>query len=137
MMRVSSRPISVDKVVKSVRSSAAGCVVTFVGTVRNSSEGARVTGLELEAAQDLALKDLRRISERAKAKFDIQKLSVIHRLGTLRVGDVIVAIAVSAGHREDAFAACRYVIEELKRTTPIWKREFTGKAQRWVEGGDD
>lgn len=135
MIQVSSRPVSVDKVVESVRTNAAGCVVTFVGTVRNSSEGARVSGLELEAARDLALKDLRRISQHARNEFDIQKVSVIHRLGALQVGDTIVAIAVSAAHRRDAFAACRYVIEELKRTTPIWKKEFSGKSQKWVEGG--
>jgi molybdopterin synthase catalytic subunit len=135
LIQISSRPVSVDKVVESVRTNAAGCVVTFVGTVRNSSDGVRVSGLELEAARDLALKDLRRIAKHARTEFDIQKVSVVHRLGALRVGDTIVAIAVSAAHRKDGFAACRYVIEELKKTTPIWKREISGRAQKWVEGG--
>jgi len=133
--RISRRPVSVDAVIKSVRSKSAGGIVTFVGTVRDNSRGKRVTGMELEAAAELALKDLRRIASKAEKEFGTSKIAVAHRVGRLRVGDVIVVIAVSAPHRKDAFAACRFVIDELKRSTPIWKKEFDGRKKRWVESG--
>lgn len=119
---------------KSVRSKHAGCTVTFTGSVRDESEGLKVSGMELEAAKGLALKDLKRIAGEAEKDFKTTNISVVHRVGKLRVGDTIVAICVSAPHRREAFAACRYVIDELKKTTPIWKKESDGKHERWVEG---
>lgn len=106
----------------------------FIGTVRNASEGIKVTGMELESSLDMARRDLIRISELALRKFDVAKMTITHRIGKLEVGDVIVAIAVSAPHRKDAFRACQFVIDELKKTTPIWKKEFSGSSHRWVKG---
>ena len=130
---MSKRAISTDKVLKSVSATDAGAIVAFVGTVRDKSdETSQVTRLELEAAEDLATKDLLRIAAAAERKFDITRLAVHHRIGRMKVGEVIVAIAVSAPHRKDAFTACRYVIDELKKTTPIWKKEFGASAAKWV-----
>ncbi len=133
-VKISKRPISASEVTTSVESKSAGATVTFIGTVRDSSEGLKVTGMELESAMDIARKDLVRISELASDKFDITKLSIAHRVGRLKVGEVIVAIAVSAAHRKDAFRACEFVIDELKKTTPIWKKEYSGSGHRWVKG---
>lgn len=90
--------------------------------------------MELEAATDLAEADLKRIAKESAKRFDLVKVAVHHRIGRLKVGDVIVVIAVSAPHRVDAFNACRFIIDELKKTTPIWKKEFSGSRHRWVEG---
>ena len=131
---ITDKPISVDAALKSVSSKSAGCTVLFIGTVRNRSEGVRVTGMELESARDLAKSDLERISNLASRKFDVLKVTVSHRIGELNVGDIIVAIAVSAPHRQDAFAASQFIIDELKKTTPIWKKELGSLRRRWVEG---
>jgi len=131
---ITGRPISVDATLKSVSSKSAGCTALFIGTVRDRSEGMRVTGMELESARDLARSDLERISNLALREFDILKVAISHRIGELKVGDIIVAIAVSAPHRQDAFAACQYIIDELKKTTPIWKKELGSLKRRWVEG---
>lgn len=131
-VKISRRRIAIDSVIKSVKSVEAGGTAVFIGSVRDNSEGGRVTGMELEAAEELALKDLRRIASLAERKYSTTGLSVVHRIGRLRVGDTIVVIAVSAPHRRDAFAACRFVIDELKKTTPMWKKEFDGSDERWV-----
>ena len=131
---ITDKPISVDAALKSASSKSAGCTVLFIGTVRNRSEGVRVTGMELESARDLAKSDLERISNLALRQFDVLKVTVSHRIGRLNVGDIIVAIAVSAAHRQDAFVACKHIIDELKKTTPIWKKELGSLRRRWVEG---
>ncbi len=133
-VRISNRPIKPEAVLDDVRTPHAGGIVTFVGTVRSSSQGLRVSGMELEAAIDLAEKDLRRITIVAGKRHSLSKVSIVHRIGKLKIGDVIVVIAVSSPHRADAFAACKFMIDELKKTTPIWKKEFIGKKGTWVEG---
>ena len=130
---VVNRPISVDGVVRTVKSLKAGALVTFVGTVRSSSDGMRVRAIEIEAAKDLASADLKRIGRRAMDRFDVTSLAIRHRTGKLRLGDAIVVVAVSAPHRKDAFLACEFVIDELKKTTPIWKKELGKHNERWVK----
>jgi molybdopterin synthase catalytic subunit len=130
---ITDKPISVDAASKSVSDKGAGGTVLFIGTVRDKSKGMRVTGMELESARDLAKADLERITNLTLRKFDVLKVTVSHRIGELKVGDSIVAIAVSAAHRQDAFAACKYIIDEMKKTTPIWKKELGPRKQRWVE----
>jgi molybdopterin synthase catalytic subunit len=130
---ITNKPISVDAASKSVSAKGAGGTVLFIGTVRDKSKGMRVTGMKLESARDLAKADLERITNLTLRKFDVLKVTVSHRIGELKVGDIIVAIAVSAAHRQDAFAACKYIIDEMKKTTPIWKKELGPRKQRWVE----
>lgn len=105
----------------------------FIGTVRNHSEGRKVSRMEVESAADLARRDLKRICEEARRKHRVSRISVAHRVGMLSVGDPIVVIAVSAPHREAAFSACKHIIDELKKTTPIWKKEFGPRGSRWVD----
>lgn len=88
----------------------------------------------LEAAEDLAREDIERIARAAKRRFNVAQIAVSHRVGSLGLGDVIVIIAVGATHRKDAFAACRFVIDELKKSTPIWKKELGPGWERWVKG---
>lgn len=134
LVRISKRPINPQSVLSSVRSPDAGAVASFVGTVRNVSEGSEVTGMELESATDLAVSDLNRIVNEGSARFGVSSISVVHRVGKLKVGDIIVMIAVSAPHRSEAFGACEFIIDELKKSTPIWKKEFSGTRGHWVKG---
>jgi molybdopterin synthase catalytic subunit len=132
--RITERPIAIESVLKTVATKSAGGTVCFIGTVRDTSRGRRVSKMELETARDLAEKDLDRITQSARTRFNVERIAVVHRVGKLRLGDVIVVIAVSAAHRGDAFKACKYIIDELKKSTPIWKKEFGEGRATWVEG---
>jgi len=127
--------IDVQKSLAGVGDPTAGGTVVFVGTVRNHHRGKKVLGLEYEVYQRMAETKLQEIEEEAKRRWPIKHISIVHRKGRLRIGDVSVVIAVSAEHRAEAFEACRFAIESLKHTVPIWKRETTpeGKTE-WVEG---
>lgn len=132
-IKIGEEPISGDEVLRLVSSKEAGGTVMFVGTVRNSSRSLKVTRMQIECASDLARKDLERIAGAAMRKFTVLRVAVLHRTGALKVGDTIVAIAVSAPHRKNAFNACSFIINELKKSTPIWKKESGPRGQRWVE----
>ena len=109
-----------------------GGVVSFVGTVRSATRGRAVLRLEYEAYREMALAELERIAREAREKFAIRQIDVQHRLGTLLPGDVAVAIVVRAEHRAAAFDACRFAIDEIKRTVPIWKKEVFADGEVWV-----
>ena len=104
--------------------SECGGYACFEGLIRNVNHGRQVSYLEYESYDSLALKELEVIGQEAGAKFGVPYIQVIHRKGRLEIGDVAVVIQVLAGHRDAAFAACRYVIDELKQRVPIWKKEF-------------
>lgn len=133
-VNITRKKLSLDRVVRAVRSPDVGGIAVFIGTVRGRSGSRRVTSLLLEAAEDLAKSDIERIAKAAKKRFNVARIVVSHRVGSLRIGDVIVIIAVGAPHRKDAFAACRFIIDELKKSTPIWKKEFGPGWERWVKG---
>lgn len=103
---------------------AAGAFVCFDGRVRNHSEGREVYRLDYEAYEQLGGKEGQRIVDEALAAFPVTRAHCVHRLGTLGIGDMAVWVGVSAAHRGDAFAACRYIIDEVKRRVPIWKKEY-------------
>ncbi len=129
---ISTRPINPAEVFRAVSNKQSGGLVFFIGTVRSPSGGKRVDRLSIESAEDLAKDDIERICDRVKKRFAINDVAVVHRIGDLKVGDVIVAIAVGAAHRRSAFKACEFIIDELKKTTPIWKKEIGRGAERWV-----
>jgi molybdopterin synthase catalytic subunit len=109
-----------------------GGIDVFIGTVRDSTKGKKVIRLEFEAYEPMALKEMHKIAEQAFAKWPVQKLLIHHRTGVLQVGEVPVIIAVSCAHRDAAFEACRYVIDTLKQTVPIWKKEIFEDGEVWV-----
>jgi molybdopterin synthase catalytic subunit len=113
---------------------AHGAIVTFVGTVRGENRGRRVTRLEYEAHEPLALRAFAIISDEVAAYWPSARVALHHRTGPLEVGEASVAIAAAAPHRADAFAACRYVIERLKQVAPVWKHEFFEGGEAWIEG---
>ena len=110
----------------------AGGIDIFIGTVRNATKGKTVTRLEFEAYETMALREMQKIAEQALAKWPVKKLLIHHRTGVLQIGEIPVIIAVAAAHRTAAFDACRYVIDTLKETVPIWKKEFFEDGEVWV-----
>ena len=134
MISVQRADVDIDAVLEAVKSAKSGCVVTFLGTVRDVSEGRSVQRMSIEVYEEMAVKQLSMIRGEALERFGVHEVAVVHRYGDLEVGDNIVFIGVSAGHREEAFRACRYVIDELKERVPLWKKEYTGDGEIWVEG---
>ena len=109
-----------------------GGIDVFIGTVRDATKGKTVVRLEFEAYEPMAIKEMQKIADEAFVKWPIQKLLIHHRVGVLEVGEVPVIIAVSCAHRDAAFEACRYVIDTLKQTVPIWKKEVFEDGEVWV-----
>lgn len=134
MIKITRKDLDLIDVIAAVKSPRAGAVVTFLGTVRELSKGDRVKFLDYESYRSMAEEELLQIAEEAGRRFDIVETAIVHRTGRLKVGENIVAIAVSAVHRDAAFKACRFVIDELKTRAAIWKKEHTVIGERWVEG---
>jgi molybdopterin synthase catalytic subunit len=126
--------IDAAKQVRSVRGQGDGAIVTFDGFVRNESHGRPAKYLEYEAYEPMALLKMREIGEQVHQKFAIHRAAIVHRLGRLEIGETSVIIAVSAPHRSAAFDACRFAIDTLKRTVPIWKKEYFEDGAVWAEG---
>ncbi len=135
MVRVQEEDFSVEEEVRRVRerSRSIGAVVTFLGVGRDISKGERITGLEFEHYRGMAEKKLAEIRERAIENFNVIEVAIVHRVGKIGIGDNIVLIVVASQHRNDAFMCCEWCIAELKRITPIWKKEFTERGEVWVE----
>jgi molybdopterin synthase catalytic subunit/molybdopterin converting factor small subunit len=125
--------LSLDEVVAHVSHSGAGAVATFMGVVRDHAEGKAVSRLDYEAQLKLATKEMIRVLEAICDEVGEVRISAIHRVGRLRVGDVAVVVAASAAHRAEAFQACRLAIDRIKETVPIWKREWDAEGTpNWV-----
>lgn len=113
---------------------AAGGIALFIGTIRNRSELGKVDGLEYQAYRKMAEKRMKVIGKEVMKKWPVKKLSMYHREGRLRIGEVSVVVAVSSAHRAEALEACRYAIDRIKTGLPLWKRERVQGTHRWVEG---
>jgi molybdopterin synthase catalytic subunit len=127
-------PIDHPALVHHVRANEDGAVVTFDGCVRNHSHGRATLYLEYEAYEAMALGKIREIGAQIHEKFPIHRVAIAHRLGRLEVGETSVFIAVSSPHRPAAFEACRFAIDTLKRTVPIWKKEYFEDGAVWADG---
>jgi molybdopterin synthase catalytic subunit len=127
-------PISAAQLRDLVAGPGDGAVCTFEGTVRDHTGDAATTHLEYEAQAALAEKVFADIAAVASRRWGISAMAIHHRVGRLEIGEVSVAIAVAAEHRGEAFAACRYAIDQLKRSAPVWKKEFGANGAYWVEG---
>jgi molybdopterin synthase catalytic subunit len=129
---LSAEPLSLERVIAAVSHAGAGAVATFIGTVRDHNAGHAVTLLEYEAYPSLACAEMGRILAEIARELPGVRVAVHHRIGALRVGDAAVVCAASAPHREEAFAACRLVIDRVKERVPIWKREHGPDGPYWV-----
>ena len=136
---VTEHPLDVAALVALVSSPDAGAVATFVGTSRRTSNNAArvekpVETLWYEAYEPMAVKRLAEIGAEAARRFEVTRVAAWHRIGEVAIGEASIAIAVSAPHRAAAFDACRFVIEEVKRSLPVWKRERFRDGEEWVDG---
>jgi molybdopterin synthase catalytic subunit len=128
MIEIIKEDISLQEMIKRARSKDSGAIVTFLGTVRDDG----MDRLQVEAFREAALAELQAIRSEAMSRFCLNAVEIVHRTGTLAVGDNILAIVCSAAHRDEAFSGCRYIIEELKERAPFWKKELGENGGRWV-----
>jgi molybdopterin synthase catalytic subunit len=132
MFRVIRAPIDLQELVRYVTDPSAGAIATFIGTTRNNNEGRKVIALDYDAYPEMAEKELSRIGDDAKKNWRIERMAIVHRVGPVAITEASVMIAVSAAHRDDAFQACRFAIEEIKKTVPIWKKEVFEGGEVWI-----
>lgn len=132
MFRVTKEAIDLQELVNFVSDPEAGAIVTFIGTTRNNNEGRKVIALDYEAYPEMAERELARIGAEARANWPIDRMAIVHRLGPVQITEASVIIAVSSAHREAAFAACRFAIEQIKKTVPIWKKEVYEGGEVWI-----
>lgn len=126
--------IDPEKILSSVKRPQDGAAVVFDGVVRNNTRGRRTLYLVYEAYAEMALKQMEALAEQALAQFQVRDVALVHRLGRLEIGETSVLIVVASAHRSAAFEACRWLIDTLKRTVPIWKKEFFEDGAVWAEG---
>lgn len=131
---LTTEPIDVGAVARRIVPPECGATVTLDGYVREWTRGRRTLYLVYEAYEPMALGEMRRLGREAHERFEIAHIGIVHRTGRLEIGETSVVIAVSAPHRRAAFEACEWAIRELKRTVPIWKKEFYADGEIWVEG---
>ena len=131
MIRLTSEPIDHAALTEMVRRPACGALVTFLGTVRDLTDGRQTVALDYEAHASMAEKKLAEIEQQTRERWPVGEMAMVHRLGYLEVGEVSVAVAVSCPHRAEAFEACRFAIERLKEFVPIWKKE------NWADGSTE
>ncbi|HQU92438.1 MAG TPA: molybdenum cofactor biosynthesis protein MoaE [Pyrinomonadaceae bacterium] len=127
-------PIDITSVSRRVVPPECGATVTLDGYVRQFTKGRETLHLVYEAYETMALKEMQKLVEQVKAEFEIANVGIVHRLGKLEIGETSVVISVAAPHRRAAFAACEWLIKELKRTVPIWKKEVYADGEVWIEG---
>jgi MoaE-MoaD fusion protein len=126
--------INTQSVLASIKQPADGAAIVFEGVVRDNTRGRHTLYLDYEAYEEMALKQMDELADRARAQFPIRDVAIVHRLGRLQVGEASVLIVVASAHRAAAFDACRWLIDTLKRTVPIWKKEYFEDGAVWAEG---
>ena len=135
MFDITDRSLSLEPLVSAVTRSSSGAVAIFLGVVREQTRGRQVLYLEYEAYREMAIPKMREIADEIRRKWKVDEIAMVHRIGHLEIGEVSVAIAVSAPHRHQALAACAYAIDRLKETVPIWKKEVWTDGEEWVGPG--
>lgn len=131
-LKISSEPLDIISCIGKVKNLQCGGMDIFIGTIRNKTKEKKVVRLEYEAYEPMALKEMKKIAEYALQLWPVENILIHHRVGVLKTGDIAVIVAVSAPHREAAFDACRYAIDTLKKTVPIWKKEVFEDGEEWV-----
>ncbi len=132
MIKIVENPINVQEVLNEVQNDGAGAVSLFLGTVRDNTKEKPVERLEYESYDAMAVSEIEKIVNQALDRWPLCKYAVVHRKGVLPIGEIAVAIAVSTPHRAESFEACRFIIDTLKQTVPIWKKEVFGDGEEWV-----
>ncbi|MEM2127745.1 MAG: molybdenum cofactor biosynthesis protein MoaE [Candidatus Bathyarchaeia archaeon] len=133
MIEIKREDFSIDEALGRLLKPGIGAVVIFLGVVRGESRGRGVDGVDIEVYDEMAVRQLEAIRREALERFGVDEVLIIHRFGSLKAMERIMMIAVGAAHRAEAFEACRYIIESIKRRVPIWKKEVTSEGDFWVE----
>jgi molybdopterin synthase catalytic subunit len=133
-IRIVRELIVTEAVVSKLKQPGDGAAVIFEGVVRDNTRGRRTLYLDYEAYEPMALRQMEDLAEQARAQFHVDGVSIIHRIGRLEIGETSVLIAVAAAHRGHAFDACRWIIDTLKKTVPIWKKEYFEDGAVWADG---
>jgi molybdopterin synthase catalytic subunit len=133
--RLTREPLDPEALEREARTDACGCVVGFTGVVRDHHEGRAVEAVSYEAYPEMAEREMERVVVEAERRWPGVRARAMHRVGRMEVGEIVVAIAAAAPHREEAFEACRFLIEEIKRSVPIWKKDhFAAGEASWRDG---
>lgn len=132
MVALSNDPIDVASALSYLQSDQAGAVDLFLGVVRDNTQDRPVDRLDYEAYDRMAISEMQKIVDEAHRRWAVLRCVVVHRTGTLRIGEIAVLIGVATAHRADAFDACRYIIDTIKQTVPIWKKEIFTDGEVWV-----
>ena len=125
---------AIDALTKHVSHASAGGIVIFEGTVRDHARGKRIRYLEYDVYPEMAEQEFAKIAAEIERRWQTDLIAMVHRIGRLEIGEVSVVVAVACPHRAEAFDACRYAIDTLKKTVPIWKKEVAEDGEEWVEG---
>ena len=136
LYRIVESPIDMRDAIEAVRGPDRGAIATFTGTVRDHQDGRRVLRLEYQAYEAMAREVLEAIGREVEERFGTPHVAILHRIGTLAIGEASVIVAVGAAHRREALAACAWAIDRVKATAPIWKKEFYEDGAAWLEGPD-
>ena len=134
LFEITAQPVSPDEVSRRVINPAVGSVVTFTGVVRGNNLGRRVRSLEYEAYPEMAEPILAQIGQEIRARWPVEQVAIVHRVGRLEIGEVSVVIAVASAHRQGAFEAGSYAIDRVKQIVPVWKKEILDDGEVWIEG---
>ena len=134
LIQLTREPLKRDELVAAVSHPSVGGIVVFEGVVRDHARGKQVRYLEYDVYEEMAEQQIRAIITGAQKRWGVERVAVAHRFGRLEIGEASVIIAVASPHRSEAFDACRYIIDTLKSTVPIWKKEVATDGEEWVEG---
>jgi molybdopterin synthase catalytic subunit len=133
-IQLTRKPLDRDELVGKVSHPGVGGIVVFEGVVRDNARGKQVQYLEYDVYEEMAEQQIRTIIVEAQQRWGVERVAVAHRFGRLEIGEASVIIVVASPHRAEAFEACRYIIDTLKSTVPIWKKEVATNGEEWVEG---
>lgn len=134
MIKITNDRLNLEEVMLELEDNSAGALSIFIGNVRNRGRSGNVSEIYYESYSKMAEQKMNEIENEAQTKWEIKKLVVLHRIGNIKVGETSVIIGVSSEHRQEAFEACKFVIDNVKTRVPIWKKEISEKSQKWVEG---
>jgi molybdopterin synthase catalytic subunit len=133
-IQITREPLDRNALIASVTDPGIGGIVVFEGVVRDNARGKQVRYLEYDVYPEMAVQQIREILAEAEKRWNVDRVAVAHRIGRLEIGEASVIIVVATPHRAEAFEACRFIIDTLKTTVPIWKKEVAINGEEWVEG---
>jgi molybdopterin synthase catalytic subunit len=132
MIKITEKPIDVQKVIEAASALGAGGLNIFIGMVRNVTKNKKVRWLEYESYESMAVAEIKKIVDEASSRWNLLGHAISHRVGTLKPGEIAVVVAVSTPHRKESFEACQFIVDELKAKAPIWKKEVFEDGEQWV-----